>query len=109
MFSIHIYMAYKGNFRPINPQKYIGDPLQIIYRSLWERTLMKYFDNSSAVLKWSSEEVFVPYKSPRDGKNHKYYPDFVIYAKSKGGKNKVTMIEVKPQKQTIPPKIPKRK
>jgi hypothetical protein len=74
---------------------------------------MKYFDSASAVLKWSSEEIAIPYKSPIDPtsskKKRRYYPDFVIYAKTKNGKNKVTMIEVKPEKQTIPPPVPKRK
>ena len=50
-------MAYKGKFRPKNPQKYRGDPTKIIYRSLWERNCMRYFDENPNVLKWSSEEV----------------------------------------------------
>ena len=47
---------YKGKYRPHNPQKYIGDPSNIIYRSMWERKCMKYFDNNPSVIKWSSEE-----------------------------------------------------
>ena len=102
-------MAYKGTYKPIHPEKYIGNSNNIIYRSLWERTLMKYLDNSSAILKWSSEEIHIFYISPKDGNRHKYFPDFVIYAKTKDNKTKIMMIEVKPQKQTVPPKIPKRK
>ncbi|NDB85179.1 MAG: head completion protein, partial [Alphaproteobacteria bacterium] len=29
-------MAYKGKFNPKNPNKYKGDPTNIIYRSRWE-------------------------------------------------------------------------
>ena len=107
-------MAYKGKFTPINPTKYVGEVDNIVYRSLWERTVMKYFDQSTSILKWSSEELTVPYFFP-DPKNkghlklHKYYPDFVILAKTPEGKNQVTMIEVKPQNQTVPPKVPKKK
>jgi len=102
-------MPYKGIFKPINLEKYIGDPSKIIYRSLWERSMMKYFDNSKNIISWSSEECKIPYFSPKDSRQHFYFPDFVIYAKTKTGEKKVTMIEVKPQKQTIPPKVPKRK
>jgi uncharacterized membrane protein len=102
-------MAYSGKYKPTNPKKYIGDPTKIIYRSSWERKMMRYFDASFAVLKWSSEEIQIPYFSPRYNQIRKYFPDFVIYAKTKDDKTKIIMIEVKPQRQTIPPKVPKRK
>ena len=73
-----MYMAYKGKYKPTNPQKYIGDPTIIIYRSLWERNCMIYFDGNPSILSWASEEVIVPYKSPIDGRWHRYFPDFVI-------------------------------
>ena len=34
-------MAYKGPFRPRNPEKYKGDPTGIIYRSRWELMVMQ--------------------------------------------------------------------
>ena len=37
-------MSYKGKFRPTNRTKYKGDPDNIIYRSLWERQVMKDLD-----------------------------------------------------------------
>ena len=102
-------MAYKGIYKPINPTKYVGDVKHIQYRSLWERTCMKFFDQSSSILKWSSEEIIVPYISPKDNRFHRYYPDFIILAKTKDVKEKITMIEVKPLSQTLPPKQPKKK
>lgn len=101
-------MAYKGKFRPKYPQKYRGDPTNIIYRSLWERNCMRYFDQNPNVLKWSSEEVIVPYKSPIDGRYHRYFPDFLIRVKNKEGKLETIMIEVKPSKETKEPKPQKR-
>jgi len=97
-------MSYKGKFRPKFPNKYKGDPSNIIYRSLWERNCMVYFDQNPSVLKWSSEEVIVPYKSPIDGRWHRYFPDFLIRVRNKEGMTETIMIEVKPLKETREPK-----
>ena len=97
-------MSYKGKFRPQNYKKYKGDHTNIIYRSGWELTFMKYLDRQPEVLKWSSEEIIVPYRSPIDNKVHRYYPDFLIKVKESNGKLKKYVIEIKPKKQTIEPK-----
>ena len=90
---------YKGKFKIKNSEKYIGDSTNVIYRSLMELNFMKWCDKSEKVLKWSSEEVIVPYISHMDKKRHRYFPDFLIQTE-KGW----TLIEVKPQVQTKPPK-----
>ena len=36
--------TYKGFFKPKNPQKYNGDPTNIIYRSRWELKFMMYLE-----------------------------------------------------------------
>jgi hypothetical protein len=96
-------MTYKGKYRPKFPEKYKGDPNNIIYRSLWERHCMIYFDKNPDVLLWASEEVVIPYKSPIDGKWHRYFPDFIIKVRDKNGKKKTILIEVKPFKETHEP------
>jgi hypothetical protein len=96
-------MSYKGKYKPINPSKYKGDPTNIVYRSLWERKLMKLLDSNPNVLEWSSEEIIVPYKSPIDGRWHRYFPDFVIRQKETDGSIKVKMIEIKPMKEVQGP------
>lgn len=101
-------MAYRGKFKPKFPQKYRGDPTNIIYRSLWERNCMVYFDQNPNILQWSSEEIIVPYKSPIDGKWHRYFPDFLIRTRNKQGKTETIMIEVKPSKETKEPTPQKR-
>mgnify|MGYP001423597351 FL=1 len=97
-------MAYKGRYNPVNPNKYKGNPQNIIYRSLWERKFMVYCDTNDKVLEWGSEEIIIPYISPWDGKKHRYFPDFYIKVKQSNGNIKKFIIEVKPKKQTRPPK-----
>ena len=101
-------MSYKGKYQPSYPQKYKGDPTNIIYRSLWERKFMKYCDLNENILEWGSEEIYVWYKSPIDRKSHRYFPDFYIKVKESTGKIKKYIIEIKPKKQTTPPPKPKR-
>jgi hypothetical protein len=90
----------KGRFIPKNPQKYVGNPNQIIFRSSWELTVMKFFDNSTAVRRWNSEEVAIQYISPYDNRPHKYYPDFLCEMINKQGVSETWIIEVKPLKET---------
>lgn len=101
-------MSYKGKYKPLNPKKYKGDVTNIIYRSLWERKFLYYCDTNNNVLEYSSEEMFVWYKSPIDGKPHRYFPDFLIKVKESDGSIKKYMIEIKPKKQTAPPPKPQR-
>jgi hypothetical protein len=102
-------MAYKGYFRPKNPSKYRGDPTNIIYRSRWELKLMMYLDDHKDVIQWSSEEVIIPYRSPIDGKIHRYFVDFLVTKINKEGKKETSLIEVKPAAQTKPPAITENK
>ena len=102
-------MSYQGKFRPRNYQKYKGDPTNIIYRSRWELKFMKWCDNNTNILQWASEEFFIPYRSPLDNKWHRYFPDFYMKIKESNGSVKQYVIEVKPLRQTVKPKTPKRK
>jgi hypothetical protein len=101
-------MAYKGKFRPKNPSKYMGDPTNIVYRSGWELKFMSYIDSHKKVLEWASEEVIVPYRSPIDGRIHRYFQDFLVKQINKDGVKESILIEIKPKYQTIPPDIAKK-
>ncbi len=101
-------MAYSGTFKPRNPQKYIGDHTKIIYRSSWEAKVMNWLDKNPSIISWASEEVIIPYKSPVDGRVHRYFPDFVVKSRGRDGSTKTMMIEVKPKKQTMEPEKKKR-
>ena len=102
-------MSYKGKYQPSYPKKYKGDPKNIVYRSLWERKFMVYCDKNENILEWGSEEIIVPYRSPVDNKYHRYFPDFYIKVRESTGKIKKMIIEIKPFKQCIEPKVQKRK
>ncbi len=99
----------KGKFSPKNIHKYRGDYRNIIYRSSWELKFMKYCDERDTVLEWGSEEIVIPYRSPLDNKIHRYFVDF--YVKIRDSNNNISryLIEIKPKKQTVEPKLPKRK
>lgn len=102
-------MSYKGKYSPSFPKKYKGDPTNIVYRSLWERKFMRYCDLNENILEWGSEEIALPYRSPLDGRIHRYFPDFYIKVRESTGQIKKYIIEIKPQKQTVEPKVQKRK
>lgn len=93
---------HQGKYKPKNPQKYLGDPTNIFYRSGWECNVMLHLDRSEKVLKWSSEEIVIPYRWP-DQSIHRYFVDFFV--ETADGK---FLVEVKPAKYTEPPKQPKR-
>lgn len=96
-------MSYKGYFKPRNPSKYKGDPTNIIYRSRWESKFMNYLDSHPDVLQWASEELIIPYRSPVDGKMHRYFPDFLVRKRNPQGVIETLLIEIKPASQTKEP------
>lgn len=96
-------MPYSGKFTPKNPDKYNGDPTNIIYRSSWEVRVMKYLDDHSNVVWWASEELAIPYRNPIDQKIHRYFPDFIVKVKKDDETFSTYVLEVKPEIQT---KIP---
>ena len=102
-------MLVQGKFKPKNPSKYKGDPSNIIFRSSWELTCFRYLDTNPSVMKWASEEFFVPYKHPMTGRISRYFPDIWIKYRNSTGTITETVWEVKPKNQTQPPRIPKRK
>ena len=101
--------TYKGKFRVDNPVKYRGDISNIVYRSLWELRFMKWCDNNQSVEEWGSETVIVPYISPIDRKAHRYFVDFYVKVRNKNGTLQKYLIEIKPERFTKPPAIPKKK
>ena len=96
--------GYKqGYFVPQNPQKYIGNPGEIIFRSSWELRFANYCDLNSQVINWSSEPLEIPYFNPIDEKVHKYYVDFYIKVKKDDESSDEFLLEVKPEKQVAKP------
>ncbi len=69
---------------------------------------MVWCDKNENVLEWGSEEIVIPYVSPVDNRVHRYFPDFYVRARTRTGRSQRFIIEVKPSKQTVPPKKQKR-
>ena len=101
-------MAYSGKFFPKNTNKYLGDPTNIWYRSLWERRVMVHLDGNPNVIGWSNEEIVIPYLSPIDNRWHRYFPDFFVKVQNKQGMIESFVLEVKPKSQSVAPKSQKR-
>ncbi len=93
----------QGYFVPIHPEKYLGDVNKIIYRSSWELSMNKFLDNNDKVLRWSSEEITIPYIKPTDGKIHKYFPDYYIEYINVDGNIIREIVEIKPMDQVKKP------
>ena len=94
----------QGYFVPANPEKYIGDPTKIIYRSSWEYRFCKYCDTTPEVLSWSSEPVAIPYIHPIDKKEHSYFVDFYMKLEKPDGPVEY-LVEIKPSKSLNPPSM----
>lgn len=95
--------SYKGRFKPKYPEKYKGNPTNIIYRSLWELRVMRYLDQHPGVLEWGSEEIIIPYVSPIDNKIHRYFPDFYVKMRNRNSVVETMILEIKPSGQTREP------
>ena len=100
--------SIKSKYKPIHPKKYQGNPNNIICRSSWERKFCQWCDRKENVISWASEEISIPYVSPKDNRIHRYYPDFLIKVREYNNRIQTYVVEVKPKKQTLPPKPRKR-
>jgi len=98
----------QGKYKLRNVEKYIGDSTNVIYRSSWELKFLNWCDNNPNVISFSSEEIIIPYKSPVDGKYHRYFVDFMVKIRTKDDVTKTYLVEIKPKKQTMPPEQKKR-
>lgn len=94
----------QGYYNPANLKKYIGNPNNIRYLSNLELLCFRYMDNNNSVLRWGSEIIQVPYWDVTTNKKRIYFVD--IYAEYINKDNTITkaIIEIKPSKQTLPPK-----
>jgi hypothetical protein len=114
-----LHKIYKLRF----PEKYIGDPNLIIYRSGWELAFCRWCDSSPSIIHWSSEPTKIPYYdriskldeckkyglNPNDPKNWEiknYNVDFWVQVKKDEETTEKWFIEIKPSeklKKPVPP------
>ena len=92
-----------SQFIPKNPKKYKGS-YPCICRSSWERMYCQFLDMTPTIVKWSSENIFIKYWDPVQQRTRRYYPDFYQQVLDKDGKYKEYIVEIKPAKETKPPR-----
>lgn len=102
-------------YHPVNKDKYMGKTKFAVCRSSWETAVCRWMDYNSAILQWKSEPFGIPYMD-KTKKDHKgmpsrrmYFVDYIAKIKNRNGSIDVWLIEVKPHKETIPPRKSKRK
>lgn len=99
----------QGWYTPKHPEKYVGDISKIRYMSSWELKTHQFLDNNPNILRWSSEEIAIPYMKPTDGKVHRYFPDYWVEYRNRCGETIHEIWEVKPASQTRKPRNTKKK
>jgi hypothetical protein len=93
----------QGIFKPMNPDKYLGNLGSLVYRSGLELKWFKFFDLNPYIIQWKCEETIIHYHNPIDNKTHRYFIDVFIRYRTKKNEIKEALIEIKPLSQTRPP------
>ena len=97
-------MGWRQNYYQLNnPDKYLGDPNNVFYRSSWELSFFKFCDNNPNVIAWASEEIAIPYMKPTPSggfKPARYFPDIYMEYQTTSGEVIKEIVEIKPLKQT---------
>jgi hypothetical protein len=100
----------QGIYIPVNENKWIitktfdMKEACIKYRSSWEKMFCVFADMNDNIIKVNSEGMKVPYINPITGRKANYYLDFMMETKD----GKIWLIEIKPFKETQPPKKPRK-
>ncbi len=101
-------------YRPVNKNKFMGKEGFAVCRSSWETAMCRWLDSNQGVLQWDSEPIGIPYIDPTSKdyrgipKRRRYFPDFLAKIQTNSG-IMIWLIEVKPHKETIPPRNTGRK
>lgn len=95
---------YQGKFNPRNPEKYVGNHKNIVYRSSWELKFLQWCDRNEKILRYGSEEISIPYYDPVKKKVRRYFPDAFVEIVHADGRKRKYLVEIKPKRQTMPPK-----
>jgi len=105
----------QGLYIPKNKDKVIklNSKGGLFYRSGLEQKMMVYFDNNDNIINWGAEHLRIPYTKTEwvnesqefKTTDHSYYPDFYYELKRSDGTISKVVAEVKPESETIEPKI----
>ena len=92
-----------GQFIPKNARKYCGS-YPILIRSSWERMFCQWLDITPSVIEWSSENIYIKYYDPVQGRTRRYYPDFYMMVSEPDNKYRRYIVEIKPHREISPPR-----
>jgi hypothetical protein len=94
----------QGVYNLINPEKYIGNPLDIKYRSSWEAAFCRYLDTNDKIIRWGCEQPVISYTDLK-GKSHRYFPDYYYEMVRNGdaSNHERVIVEIKPASELVPP------
>ena len=98
-----------SKYKPQNPDKYVSDITDIIWRSKWEYKFCLYCDFEPKVKKWAMENIKIPYNVMVNGiyVTKTYIPDFWLQVENTKNEIVEMIIEIKPQKELEEPIEPK--
>jgi len=113
----------QGYYKLQNPQKYLGNPNLVIFRSSWEYSFCRWCDFSPSIIKWTSEPMQIPYydrvskleeckrqgldpNNPKNWEIKRYNTDFWIEVDKGDGVTDKMFIEIKPLNQLKKPMPP---
>jgi hypothetical protein len=96
----------KTPYKLNNPEKYIGDPAKLLYKSSWEQNAFFMCDNNPNIVRWGYELVAIQYAKPIGAsfKITTYFPDLYLEYFDRDRNFIKEMLEVKPEKQSRPSK-----
>ena len=103
------FKKHVGKYKVHNKAKYVANLQEVVYRSSWELKYMKYLDRHPSVLEWASENVIIPYYNQIEKKTRRYFVDFYVKIQNPEGEIKKYIIEVKPKRQCVEPKVQRTK
>lgn len=97
--------AAHGKYKIKFPEKYLGDPNKVEYRSSWELAVFSKLDsNHPYIMGWGSEILQIPYVNPLVQNPSKkwsmYVPDLFVVYMDRDQKKHAEVIEIKPYKET---------
>jgi sarcosine oxidase delta subunit len=98
----------QGFFKPNNPEKYVGNVADIVFRSSYELEFLRRIDNNPDVLKYTSETIKIKYYNPLKQRWARYFVDIFMEVMENGKRVKY-LVEIKPVNQITQPKHTKHK
>lgn len=96
----------KGLYQLQNPDKYIS-AAPAIFKSGWEWRVFDKLDRTPNILKWGYECIDIYYGNPKKPGGYTVYkPDIFCILIDASGYEQKYLIEIKPHKMSVEPKVP---